>query len=317
MSTALTTPAIGAPTLDPTRRPGRPSPHDTGPHDTGPHGEGPAGVRPPAATGPGHRPATWPATWPSTDTGRVLVLVEDPLARRAIDAALRAEGLAARATTDPSSADVLMRSYRPTVMIVEARHLSTALARRALADADVRLVVHGADPAARLSALRNGADDALAPDCSPAEIALRCAAFARQPGMSRSALAGRRLQFGRVVIDLGRRTITVDGDEITATRLEFDLFAELCRRPAEVCTRAQLLESVWGPRWVGDPHVVDVHLSNLRRKVRDRAPDLQLLCTVRGVGFRLSDGWTPGTDADAGAVTGSDEAVAQVGSAHA
>ncbi|MSX77478.1 MAG: hypothetical protein F2738_05515, partial [Actinobacteria bacterium] len=53
--------------------------------------------------------------------------------------------------------------------------------------------------------------------------------------------------------------------------------------------RVELLESVWGPHWVGDTHVVDVHLSNLRRKLTERAPELRFLHTVRGIGFRLAD----------------------------
>ena len=47
--------------------------------------------------------------------------------------------------------------------------------------------------------------------------------------------------------------------------------------------------SVWGPNWVGDTHVVDVHLSNLRRKLDKVAPDLRIVHTVRGVGFRISN----------------------------
>jgi len=76
---------------------------------------------------------------------------------------------------------------------------------------------------------------------------------------------------------------------VPVTRIEFALFEQLCRRPAEVCSRAELLEEVWGPNWVGDTHVVDVHLSNLRRKLQQRAPELRFIHTVRGVGFRLSN----------------------------
>ena len=67
------------------------------------------------------------------------------------------------------------------------------------------------------------------------------------------------------------------------------MLEHLCRRPTEVASRADLLESVWGPNWVGDTHVVDVHLSNLRRKLDSVAPDLRIVHTVRGVGFRISN----------------------------
>ena len=91
------------------------------------------------------------------------------------------------------------------------------------------------------------------------------------------------------MVDLARREIRVNRHPISATRLEFDLFSQLCLKPLEVCSRSQLLESVWGPHWVGDTHVVDVHLSNLRRKLNERAPEVRFMHTVRGIGFRLAD----------------------------
>ena len=64
-------------------------------------------------------------------------------------------------------------------------------------------------------------------------------------------------------------------------------------------SRVELLEEVWGPNWVGDTHVVDVHLSNLRRKLQMRAPELKFIHTVRGIGFRLSnDVVNPGSTDD-------------------
>ena len=54
-------------------------------------------------------------------------------------------------------------------------------------------------------------------------------------------------------------------------------------------TRHNLLDAIWGPGWVGDTHVVDVHLSNLRRKLQQHLPMLRFVQTVRGVGFRISN----------------------------
>jgi two-component system OmpR family response regulator len=112
---------------------------------------------------------------------------------------------------------------------------------------------------------------------------------ARRHRLAEVAPDARELFFGPLRIDLARREIRVRGHRVPSTRLEFDLFARICRTPAEVTPRADLIEAVWGPNWYGDPHVVDVHLSNLRRKLAQRASDVQFMHTVRGVGFRLSD----------------------------
>ena len=97
------------------------------------------------------------------------------------------------------------------------------------------------------------------------------------------------LEYGILRIDPARRELRLRGVLVSTTRLEFDLFHRICRTPDEVVTRVELMEAVWGPNWYGDTHVVDVHLSNLRRKLRQRHPDRQFWFTVRGVGFRLAD----------------------------
>ena len=81
----------------------------------------------------------------------------------------------------------------------------------------------------------------------------------------------------------------MNGQIADLTRIEFDLLATLCSRPRLVFTRTQLLETVWGPNWYGDTHVVDVHMSNLRRKLSLTDPATRFIHTVRGVGFRLAD----------------------------
>ncbi len=57
-----------------------------------------------------------------------------------------------------------------------------------------------------------------------------------------------------------------------------------------VLSRHQLLERAWGPDWVGDEHLVDVHIANLRRKLGDDPRQPRHILTVRGVGYRMGGG---------------------------
>lgn len=98
---------------------------------------------------------------------------------------------------------------------------------------------------------------------------------------------GRHL--GRLVIDPDAREVYVDGVKVELTRLEFDLLVALTARPRVVFSRRRLLELVWGPDWFGDEHVVDVHVSSLRRKIGDDRRSPRFIQTVRGVGFRIGD----------------------------
>ena len=128
---------------------------------------------------------------------------------------------------------------------------------------------------------------------SPNELIARLRAMLRRPRRAGRGVAyggdATMRTFGALTIDTAAREVTVDNADVDLTRIEFDLLATLCSRPRQVFSRTQLLELVWGPNWYGDTHVVDVHMSNLRRKLGDRDRIAPFILMVRGVGFRLSD----------------------------
>ncbi len=94
--------------------------------------------------------------------------------------------------------------------------------------------------------------------------------------------------FGELAVDVDAREVLVDGSPVTLTKLEFDVLTALCATPRVVLSREELINRVWGPDWFGDEHVIDVHLSNLRRKLGDDPKNPRFVRTVRGVGFKLA-----------------------------
>ena len=96
--------------------------------------------------------------------------------------------------------------------------------------------------------------------------------------------------FGALSIDPASRESLLDGEPIALTRTEFDILAALSSRPGVVWTRRQLIDVVWGERWVGNDHLVDVHVGHVRRKLGDDPADPRFLHTVRGVGYRMGTG---------------------------
>jgi DNA-binding response OmpR family regulator len=93
---------------------------------------------------------------------------------------------------------------------------------------------------------------------------------------------------GDLSIDVAAREVRVAGVVVELTKLEFEILQALTAQPNVVLTRPQLIEQVWGPNWFGDEHVVDVHLSNLRKKLGDDPKTPRYVVTVRGVGFKLA-----------------------------
>lgn len=228
---------------------------------------------------------------------RILIAVSDPDLRRITVAGLRASGFCVSAPTDAEAALMLSQSFSPDILIVDSRLMSPEgrplfEQLRGSTEQYMMCIAGEGEHRVRSAVLQSGADDAISAPIHTDELAARCYAMLRRPRQMQQRVETSpvsSLILGPLTIDLGRREVRVDDEEVQTTRIEFSLLEQLCRRPTEVCTREELLDAVWGPRWVGDSHVVDVHLSNLRRKLDQAAPGTKVIHTVRGVGFRLAN----------------------------
>jgi DNA-binding response OmpR family regulator len=139
-----------------------------------------------------------------------------------------------------------------------------------------------------------GADDYVTKPFSVAELVGRVKAVLRRANSNarvQTTTADEILRtFGALTVDAPAREAKLDGAVLDLTRIEFDLLDTLTAEPRVAFSRAQLLERVWGENWFGDDHLVDVHISNLRRKLNDEPRSPKFVCTVRGVGYRMGAG---------------------------
>ncbi|PZR51608.1 DNA-binding response regulator [Xylanimonas oleitrophica] len=98
------------------------------------------------------------------------------------------------------------------------------------------------------------------------------------------------LEVGPVRMDVDRHTVVVGGEPVALPLKEFDLLELLLRNAGRVLTRGQLIDRVWGPDYVGDTKTLDVHVKRIRAKIEPDPGSPRFLLTVRGLGYKLSDG---------------------------
>lgn len=131
----------------------------------------------------------------------------------------------------------------------------------------------------RIVGLEVGADDYLSKPFSPRELAARIKAILRrtEPQPTQEVL-----ELGDVVLNRETHDVTIAGEAVELTAKEFDLLAFFLANPGAVLSRDVLLDRVWGVEYPGGTRTVDVHVAQLRRKLRRP----ELIRTVRGAGYK-------------------------------
>ena len=162
---------------------------------------------------------------------------------------------------------------------------------RTFSDCYVIVTTARKDEVDTLIGLSVGADDYLTKPFSVRELVARVQTMLRRPRASSpggATSSGRR--FGDLVVVPVGQEVHLAGELVALRPTERDLLMTLAAHPNAAFSRRQLIEAVWGGGWVGDEHLVDVHVAHLRRKLGDDPETARYVTTVRGVGYRMGRG---------------------------
>ncbi|MFV2062256.1 MAG: response regulator transcription factor [Chloroflexota bacterium] len=217
------------------------------------------------------------------DEAPLAELVRGYLAAEAWDVTVVSDGLAAVDAARDVAPDVIVLD----VMLPEIDGLEALRRIRVFSDAYVIMLTARTDEIDRVLGLTLGADDYLTKPFSPRELVARIKTLLRRPRSTDRSSEDGRIVVDELVVDEPARLTFVEGQPVDLTALEFDLLLALLTDRGVVFTRQRLLDRLWGMDYVGDQHVVDVHIANLRSKLGDDAVKARYIETVRGVGYRF------------------------------
>src|SRR3954449_9969945 len=170
----------------------------------------------------------------------------------------------------------------------DGRDVARQLRRRG--DTPILMLTARGTETDRIVGLELGADDYVVKPFSGAEVIARIRAVLRRAQPARAAAEQAPeapVTIDDLHVDLAARRATLAGEELSLSRKEFDLLAELVRNAGRVVTREDLMDRVWDENWFGSTKTLDVHVRWLRGKLGETADNATYLQTVRGVGFRF------------------------------
>lgn len=225
-------------------------------------------------------------------TTRVLIVDDEAPMRELVRGYFEAEGMDVITAADGPTAVDLIREQSPDVVVLDVNlpgfdGIEVLRRIRTFTDVYIIMLTARSEEVDRIVGISVGADDYVVKPFSPRELVVRVKALLRRPRIGWGDERADLLVRGELSINGPKRAVMLRDVPITLTTIEFDLLATLAEDPGVVFSRQKLLDRLWGMDYIGDDHVVDVHLGNLRRKLGDDATSPTFIETVRGVGYRF------------------------------
>ena len=225
----------------------------------------------------------------SEEGQRVLIVDDETSIRRYLRAVLNAEGFTTYEATNGQEAVNGVVFYHPDVIILDLGlpdFDGVEVTRRLREWTQTPIIILSVREAEndKVAALDAGADDYLTKPFGTGEL------------MARMRVALRRLsskpdepilEVDQLKMDVSRRIVTVDENEISLTPTEYELLRLLLQNAGKVLTHHQLLRQVWGTAYESEMHILRVNISNLRRKIEPDPARPYYLLTEPGVGYRI------------------------------
>jgi DNA-binding response OmpR family regulator len=221
---------------------------------------------------------------------------DEPSLVRVVVGYLEHEGFVVTTAPNGEQALTAARQDPPDVVVLDLMlpgidGIEVCRQLRTFTDAYVIMLTARSEEVDLLIGLSVGADDYMTKPFSPRELTARIRVLLRRPRVIGQTGTDPQVRtIGALSLDTQSREVRVNQTPVELTRTEFDLLDALTERPKLAYTRTQLIERVWGPDWIGDERLVDIHMAHIRAKLGDDPATGRYVLTVRGIGYRMGPG---------------------------
>ncbi|MDO8298905.1 two-component system response regulator KdpE [Lacisediminimonas sp.] len=222
---------------------------------------------------------------------KVLVIEDEKQIRRFVRIALEEEACQVIEAETMAQGLIEAGSRKPDLLILDlglpdGNGIDLVRDLRGWSDMPVLILSARSQEYDKIDALDAGADDYLTKPFSVGELRARVRALLRRRSRSGETVSP-VIEFGSVVVDLSRRTVTRAAEPVHLTPLEYRLLSVLLAQPGKVLTQRNLLREIWGPSYIESSHYLRVYVGHLRQKLEDDPAQPKHFLTETGVGYRF------------------------------
>jgi DNA-binding response OmpR family regulator len=224
----------------------------------------------------------------------ILVVDDEAAISEAVRARLSNEGFRVVLAADGPQALELAEAEQPDLVVLDLMlpgmdGLEVCRRLQSRRWVPVLMLTARTEEADKVAGFAVGADDYLTKPFSLRELTVRVRAILRRVERISSTPSSDPIELAGLSIDPTRRKVSLDGDEVQLTPLEFEILLAIARDPGVVFTREQLMDRVWGYRDYAGGRVVDSHVARIRRKLGEDGAEPRFVRTVHGVGYAFAD----------------------------
>ncbi len=223
---------------------------------------------------------------------KILIVEDDTDINNLLSKILSAEGYRTMQAFSGTEAELLMEKELPDLIILDlmlpglpGETLLSKLRGERNSDIPVLILSAKSSLGDKVALLRMGADDYITKPFEPDEVIARIQAALRRTGKAGESHG--TLSYKNILLYPESRKVVVKDKELPLTSHEYDLLYLFMKQPEKVYSREKLYELVWEGGYYGENNTVNVHVSNLRKKLKEADPEEEYIQTVYGIGFML------------------------------